>query len=208
LARTPSISNDQILEAAREIFLKKGFSATTAEIAERAGISEGTIYRRFSEKFELFRAAMELPYPHWLDRLEQQVGEGELFEVLTTVTLDMIDFFEEIVPKIHMIMSSGEFEATQEMFHKDENAPPVVSLRRLTDFFERERQIGRIGPCDPEVVARMLLGTCFHFAHAQHQGLNDIYPMPRQTYARSVVRNLLFGLTDRTEPTPNEDNNE
>ncbi|MCK5427972.1 MAG: helix-turn-helix transcriptional regulator, partial [Anaerolineales bacterium] len=38
----------QIIAAAREVFSQKGFSeATTAEIAQQAGVSEGTIYNYF-----------------------------------------------------------------------------------------------------------------------------------------------------------------
>ena len=44
----------QILAAAREVFSQKGFSeATTAEIAQQAGVSEGTIYNYFESKRDL-----------------------------------------------------------------------------------------------------------------------------------------------------------
>lgn len=44
----------QILAAAREVFSQKGFAeATTAEIAQQAGISEGTIYNYFDSKRDL-----------------------------------------------------------------------------------------------------------------------------------------------------------
>lgn len=43
-----------IMKAAREVFVEKGFeSASMAEIAERAGIVEGTIYRLFKNKRDL-----------------------------------------------------------------------------------------------------------------------------------------------------------
>jgi len=44
----------QILAAAREVFSQKGFAeATTAEIAQQAGVSEGTIYNYFNSKRDL-----------------------------------------------------------------------------------------------------------------------------------------------------------
>ena len=44
----------QILNAAREVFTRKGFAeATTAEIAQRAGVAEGTIYNYFKNKRDL-----------------------------------------------------------------------------------------------------------------------------------------------------------
>ena len=50
-----------ILETALDLFAKKGFSATsTAKIAKAAGVSEGLIFRHFSNKEGLLQAIMEL----------------------------------------------------------------------------------------------------------------------------------------------------
>lgn len=48
-----------ILEAALQIFTEKGFSAaTTSEIARKAGIAEGTIFRHFKTKKDILLAAL------------------------------------------------------------------------------------------------------------------------------------------------------
>jgi len=50
----------QILEAARELFLKDGFSVTSMDaVAKRANVSKATVYAHFSSKEELFAAMME-----------------------------------------------------------------------------------------------------------------------------------------------------
>ena len=50
----------QILDAALDIFSRKGFTqATTAEIARTAGIAEGTIYKYFQNKRELMVAVIK-----------------------------------------------------------------------------------------------------------------------------------------------------
>lgn len=55
-----------IMDAARQVFVEKGFSDTTiAEIAGRAGVVEGNIYRYFSNKRELMFRVAET----WLDEL-------------------------------------------------------------------------------------------------------------------------------------------
>ncbi len=47
----------RILEAAVEIFSEKGFAATsTSEIAQKAGVAEGTIFRHYKTKKELLLA--------------------------------------------------------------------------------------------------------------------------------------------------------
>ena len=58
MARPTSIKDETIVAAAREVFLERGIQATTAEVAERAGVSEGSVFKRFKTKSELFRAAM------------------------------------------------------------------------------------------------------------------------------------------------------
>src|SRR5215510_866081 len=57
--RPPVISRERLLEIAREVFLEHGIRATTAEVATRAGVAEGTIFLRFKSKVDLFRAAMQ-----------------------------------------------------------------------------------------------------------------------------------------------------
>lgn len=50
-----------LLAAGRDLFAKKGFSgATTAEIAARAGVTEGAFFHHFPNKKALFASAFEL----------------------------------------------------------------------------------------------------------------------------------------------------
>lgn len=45
----------ELLAAARDLFVERGFAATrTGEIAERAGVSKGTLYVYFDTKENLF----------------------------------------------------------------------------------------------------------------------------------------------------------
>ena len=50
----------EIVEAALDLFVEKGFSATKMdEIARRAGVTKGTVYLYFPSKEDLFRAVVE-----------------------------------------------------------------------------------------------------------------------------------------------------
>ena len=71
-ARSLSVEDRQsmILDAVTPLLIERGQGVTTRQIAECAGIAEGTIFRAFDSKDELIRAAMHRqldPEPFRLD---------------------------------------------------------------------------------------------------------------------------------------------
>ena len=61
----------ELLQAALELFVEKGFAATrTEEVAQRAGVSKGTLYLYYPSKEELFKAVVR-------HNLSSLIAEGE-----------------------------------------------------------------------------------------------------------------------------------
>lgn len=58
--RPTTIADESILSATRALLAEQGPLVPSAAIAARAGVSEGTIFKRFSTKADLFRAALEV----------------------------------------------------------------------------------------------------------------------------------------------------
>jgi len=204
MARTKKISNEQILVAARKMFDAHGFSATTSQIAEAAGISEGSIFRRWSSKDDLLIAALGVQRPPWVDGLEalSEDEERPVAEQLEWLGLQMLDFFREHIPKMTAVLACGM--AMRQKFMRSDNAPPVVGVRAVTEYFANLRKQGRIRFTDPEVAARMFVAAMVHYAMADIGGLNDLMPMPRETYVRGVVDNLLRGIASDDVEAINE----
>src|SRR5438093_1780676 len=100
MSRPPTITTEQILNAAREVFLEKGIQASTAEVARRAGVAEGSIFKRFRTKQELFLRAMEpaLQDLAFLRRLEEGAGVGDVREHLIEFGAEMLAFLRRIMP--------------------------------------------------------------------------------------------------------------
>ncbi len=67
---------DRIVEVAREVFREKGYDAPLDEVARRAGVGAGTLYRHFPTKDALVDAVMQA----WVDRVEQATGKTLAFE--------------------------------------------------------------------------------------------------------------------------------
>ena len=75
----------ELLAAALDLFVEKGFAATRAEeVAKRAGVSKGTLFLYFSSKEELFKAVVRDSvsgrYPEW--RTEIEAFSGSTAELL------------------------------------------------------------------------------------------------------------------------------
>ncbi|WP_125583253.1 TetR/AcrR family transcriptional regulator [Levilactobacillus cerevisiae] len=91
-----------VLAASLELFAEQGFAnTTTKEIASRAGVAEGTVYKRYKTKDALL-AAVLAPYvtevvPAFVQDFAKQVVNQPymtLHEMLTTVVTDRIAFIK------------------------------------------------------------------------------------------------------------------
>lgn len=191
MGRLRTITDEQILEAAREVFLEEGFGASTLEIARRAGISEGSIFKRFSTKEKLFFAAMSgAEVPDWVKRLQPLVGQGDLKENLVTLSLQILEFMHEVIPRIVMMQAKG-FPAAGMDLHE---SPIERDTKALAAFFEAEMQLGRMRPCNPTIAASTLLGVIAHQVMLEHQCGSSKPPNLLTPFVRELVELLWQGI--------------
>ncbi len=80
----------RILTAAAEVFAEQGTSASTEEVARRAGVAIGTVFRHFPAKDDLLRAIMK-------DLLQQLTGQVELLAVEGDPATALFGFFTSTV---------------------------------------------------------------------------------------------------------------
>jgi len=60
-------NRDRIVEVAREVFREQGYEASLDEVAKRAGVGAGTLYRHFPTRENLVDAIMQ----SWVDRVDE-----------------------------------------------------------------------------------------------------------------------------------------
>ena len=160
MARPPSITDEEVLAAARAVFLNKGVSATVEEVAARCGVGEATIFRRFPTKQALFLAAMETGETEWgrflMDRAARGDG-GDTRAMLIDLAHEMLDAGRKMMPLIMMKLSNPA------MFDRMRASNRALGfIRVLTDFFELQIREGRVTIEDPRVAARIWLGAIRH----------------------------------------------
>jgi AcrR family transcriptional regulator len=165
MARPRTITDEQIVDAAREVFLEHGFSATTAEIARRAGISEGTLFKRFASKEELFAETVGLnDYHTWHREITALIGQGEIRENLERLGHLFLEAARRILPNLMLMWSRGQAPPVKVLAWRD---PVAEDIRALGAYFEAEIRLGRLRTFDSEVVATALMGALSTHAHRE-----------------------------------------
>jgi AcrR family transcriptional regulator len=205
MARPAMIRDEDIIRAAREVFLVRGFRATSAEVAQRAGISEGSIFKRFKTKFDLFRAAMgELEEPPFLAQLSERLKGDDMREQLLALAHDVVEHFRVITPLMMMAWSNPGDDGLPCMVGEP-NPPPLRMLRAISGYFEAAMRAGKLRRHDPEIAARAFIGSLHNFVvfellFQSHEQL----PLPADTYVRGLVQLFWVGADPETKGTANQ----
>lgn len=68
----PTLSNEQLLDTALDLFLEKGFERTSIDaITSAAGMAKRTVYARYGDKTRLFKAALTRAIEEWIVPVER-----------------------------------------------------------------------------------------------------------------------------------------
>jgi AcrR family transcriptional regulator len=189
MARPVSITEEQILDAARDLFLKRGYSeATTAEIAREAGVSEGSLFKRFRGKKDLFRVAMDSELPEFIRDLPKQAGQGDPRANLTRFGLDTLTFFETHLPKLMMHWSHR--------FAMSSSAPRLRALAEVQAYLDAEMRLRRLRRANSEVLGRLLLGGLWNYVFVRTV-VKEPSSVSREAYVRELVDVLWRGVAPR-----------
>jgi AcrR family transcriptional regulator len=85
-------NQQQILTAARDVFVERGTDAPLDEIARRAGVGIGTLYRRFTDRPTLLRAVVVDALTHTRQAAERARTEAsDAFAALTAYMHAVLD---------------------------------------------------------------------------------------------------------------------
>jgi len=191
MARPVSIQNEAILEAARKVFLRHGYKANTKQVAREAGVSEGSLFKHFKTKTDLFLSAMgdEGSTAAWEDKLKQTAGTGDLRANLEAVGLQILEHIQITLPRIMMIRSSGIMLAAHHKRNYSGVPHPIRRLYAVANYFRAEVKKGRLVMYNPEVQAQIFLGAIVQYVFQKL--VFDYRSVPSDVYIRTVVDMIL-----------------
>lgn len=156
-----------ILRAALECFTAKGIHATTTkEIADRAGVSEGAIYRHYAGKQALAEDLYITHLDYMTSLLEKRLpAEDSLREKLYTLVEGCFRFFDED-PSLFSYLILSEHSELGKTTRK------VRHIRHLIlDILNDGRSRGEVRDTDLEVLSACLIGMIIRVAVFRIYGL-------------------------------------
>lgn len=191
----------------RETFLDLGPGASTQELAKRAGVSEGTLYKRFVSKRRMFTEALRLPEVEdfdWFTGIEARIGVLPVAEHLVSIATGMHGYASRLLPCSQMIGANGKLKPQDfaQLLGDDEEAPPFVNIKTMASFFEREMALGRMRKCDANGLTRLFIGALIHDVHLRMH-FPDHMPEEVEAFTHRIVRTIVELTTvDSGPPAP------
>jgi len=183
--RAPALSPEerraQIVDATIPLVLANGAAVTSKQIAEAAGVAEGTIFRAFGDKDSVIRAAVD----KYLDPTPMREG------------LAAIDAGLPLEEKIRLMLRliqerfSGVFQLMSAIGATERPAPPHGQRLEYASIIARALRpdLDRLN-CPPERVAHLLRLIAFSSSVAP---LNESHPFSED----ELVDFVLYGVAGR-----------
>lgn len=195
----------ELLDAALDLFVEKGFAATRAEeVAARAGVSKGTLFLYFPSKEELFKAVVR-------ENIAGRFGEwNKEFDTFEGSTADMVRFFmrawwERIgatrasgITKL-IIAEARNFPELAAFYQQEVIRPGTELIRRI---LQRGMDRGEFRRLDLDyavfnIVAPMIF--LIMMKHSLGACVPQEYPLDPERYVNVQVETLLRGFCVRPE---------
>jgi AcrR family transcriptional regulator len=172
MPRPPKITNEEILAAARQVFLEQGESGSTLEIAQKAGISEASIFKRFATKQALFLAAIGISETAQYVKLLSSPPTTEIRSEIVEICTQMLGFYQEVMPRVMMMMTKTKSSLPPMV------PPPLKDAQLFAGYLDRAIAQGRLKPCDSMTVAHAIVGAVQNYAMTQTIASNIPFPIP------------------------------
>lgn len=174
---------DALLHAAKTVFATSGVNAPVREIAERAGVGIGTVYRHFPQRADLIAAVFRREMDACADAAQTLAAEHEPFDALANWMQRFVAF---VATKrgLASALHTGDPAFDGLMVHFEHRLRPAFRT-----LFDAAAAAGHIRP---DVDADDLLMAVKNLCMSPHNHAPG--------YAERMVALLLDGLRYRTSP--------
>ena len=191
----------ELLDAALDLFVEKGFAATRAEeVAARAGVSKGTLFLYFQSKEELFKAVVRENisgrFIEWNSEFEE--FEGDSADMLTYC---MNAWWQRVgatkasgITKL-MMSEAKNFPDLAAFYQQEVIQPGQTLIRRI---LQRGMDRGEFRPLDLDYAVYSVVAPMIYLVLAKHSMnvcMRDDQLIDPEKYIASQLSTLLYGMS-------------
>ena len=181
-------TRNRILEAARRLFAKQGFDGTTTrDLAQAAGVAEGTLFRHFVNKKAILIEVATQGWVEILTDLLTELSEMGSYKAVAQVMRNRMWNLQKNSDLMRVCFMEAQFHPDL----RDRVQSEVID--KMTDvaeaFFQTAMEKGIYRQMDAKLVARVFLGM-FAVAGFSYNTLIEPDASPQQ------MQNMAEGLAD------------
>jgi AcrR family transcriptional regulator len=205
MGRTARVTRQQVLEAARETFVDRGYEGTRlSDIASRLGVSAAALLRHAPTKKDLFLACMgeTETEPAPLAFLEECDGSEDPSKVLRRAAEAFVPFLEgklrQVLARwVYFKSVPGVGRIPLPFDPAARPTPPQRALAHLEGYLGRAVRRGRLSLRDPRAAAMAFLGSVHSYVFLQHVMEILEEPMPLDRYLDTLLGIWMKGAGSR-----------
>lgn len=172
-------TEDRILDAARSLFIRKGYRGTTTrEIAAEAGVSEVTLFRKFGSKKNLLKRIMDTSKRRVSALLDDVLNADRepqevIYDVISGLTEVIVN---EKMDLLFVMLAERELEehGFEEWEISDSTGEMIYTS--LENYLSKMTEKGKIRDVDPGVAAELIIGYISHASLSSHFRCHETRP--------------------------------
>jgi AcrR family transcriptional regulator len=192
-------SRTRILKAAERLFATQGFDGTTTrDLAQSAGVAEGTLFRHFANKKAILIEVATQGWVAILTDLLTELSEMASYKAVAQVMRRRMWNFQKNADMMRVCFMEAQFHPDL----RDRIQSEVIA--KMTDvaeaFFQTAMEKGIYRPMNTKVVAQVFLGM-FAIAGFSHKTLMEpeASPQQMQEMAEGLADIFLNGVLAKSE---------
>ncbi|WP_246001300.1 TetR/AcrR family transcriptional regulator [Oceanobacillus piezotolerans] len=192
-----------IIDAAIELFAEKGFAATsTNEIAKKAEVAEGTIFKHFKSKKGLLMSVVspmmvKLMAPFIKNDINKVIDkEYDTFqEFIREMIENRTEFLKKNLPLLRILIQEIPFHPElKEQFIEHIGKDIFAKLIIVVEHFQAK---GQIIDADPYTIIRMVAGSIFAYIIARHVVVPEGNWDREEVEIERIIELISNGITPR-----------
>ncbi len=207
-ARRKEARPGELLDAALDLFVEKGFAATRAEeVAARAGVSKGTLFLYFQSKEELLKAVVQKNLSHHFKEFNETFDSFE-GDSGSMVSLCMNLWWQRVgatkasgIDKL-MMSEAKNFPEIAAYYQQEVIDPGQTLIRRI---LQRGIDRGEFRPMDLDYAVYCIIAPIIFLMLSKHSGgvcCTTQLAIDPEKYIAAQLNTILYGLSVSPTPAP------